>query len=86
MPKLAEFFGISIYVYYRDHAPPHFHAISGDREVWIGVNDLAILRGGLGPRATGLVLEWASEHQAELAVVWTRARHHQPLGRIEPLR
>jgi len=86
MPKLSEFFGISIYVYYRDHAPPHFHAISGDREVWIGVTDLAILRGGLGPRATGLVLEWASKHQDELADAWTRARNHERPDPIEPLR
>jgi hypothetical protein len=25
MPRISEFFGIAIYMYYRDHAPPHFH-------------------------------------------------------------
>ena len=29
MPRIAEFYGIAIYTYFRDHAPPHFHAIYG---------------------------------------------------------
>ena len=32
MPKRSQFFGIAIYMYYRDHAPPHFHAIYGEHE------------------------------------------------------
>jgi len=86
MPRISYFFGISIYVYYRDHAPPHFHAVHADKEAWLGISDLAILRGGLGPRATGLVLEWASQHREELHDAWTRARNHEPLQPIEPLR
>ncbi|WP_353616310.1 DUF4160 domain-containing protein [Bacillus sp. es.034] len=27
MPKISEFGGISIYLYYNDHDPPHFHVI-----------------------------------------------------------
>lgn len=26
MPKLSSFYGMTVYMYYRDHAPPHFHA------------------------------------------------------------
>ena len=26
MPRLSEFYGIAIYMYWQDHAPPHFHA------------------------------------------------------------
>ena len=32
MPRLSLFYGIAIYMYYRDHAPPHFHAIYGEKE------------------------------------------------------
>lgn len=32
MPRIAYFYGVAIYMYYRDHAPPHFHAIYGDDE------------------------------------------------------
>jgi Domain of unknown function (DUF4160) len=27
MPRLSEFYGIAIYMYFADHNPPHFHAI-----------------------------------------------------------
>ena len=26
MPCVCEFYGVAIYFYYNDHAPPHFHA------------------------------------------------------------
>jgi hypothetical protein len=35
MPELSRFLGIVIAMYYRDHAPPHFHAIYGDYEATI---------------------------------------------------
>ena len=37
MPELSRFLGIVIAMYYRDHAPPHFHAIYGDAEVTIEI-------------------------------------------------
>jgi len=30
MPVVSRFLGIAIAIYYRDHAPPHFHAIYGE--------------------------------------------------------
>jgi len=50
MPKISEFFGIVIYVYYREHLPPHFHAIYGEEEVLIAIDDLSVLSGRLTPR------------------------------------
>ena len=35
MAELSRLLGIVIGMYYRDHAPPHFHAIYGDAEVTI---------------------------------------------------
>jgi Domain of unknown function (DUF4160) len=35
MPELSRFLGIVIAMYYRDHGPPHFHAIYGDHEATI---------------------------------------------------
>ncbi len=86
MPKISEFFGIAIYVYYREHMPPHFHAIYGDEEVLIAIDDLSVLGGRLAPRAMGLVIEWANLHQDELRGVWAQAMAQQPLDKIEPLR
>ena len=32
MPRVSEFFGIAIYMYYNDHMPPHFHAEYAEHE------------------------------------------------------
>ncbi|HEX7449409.1 MAG TPA: DUF4160 domain-containing protein [Pirellulales bacterium] len=85
MPEISRFFGIAIKVYYRDHAPPHFHAEYGGDEAMIGIDSLAVLAGKLSSRAMGLVLEWAALHQAELRKVWVQARNFEPLDRIDPL-
>jgi hypothetical protein len=70
MPRIAEFYGIAIYMYFRDHAPPHFHAIYGryDAEVEITTGD--ILKGTLPRRAARLVWEWRQEYQHELEENW----------------
>jgi hypothetical protein len=33
MPVLSRFFGIVIYMYWRDHMPAHFHAKYQDEEI-----------------------------------------------------
>ena len=86
MPKISEFFGIAIYVYWRDHGPPHFHAVYAGEEVAITIEDVRVLSGRLPPRATGLVIEWATLHQEELRKIWRQAENLEPLGVIEPLR
>jgi hypothetical protein len=30
MPEISRLLGIVIYMYYKDHAPPHFHAEYGE--------------------------------------------------------
>ena len=37
MPEISRFLGIVIAMYYRDHAPPHFHALYGEHEVTISI-------------------------------------------------
>lgn len=86
MPKISEFFGIVIYVYYRDHGPAHFHALYGGDEVLVAIDDLSVLEGRLTPRAMGLVIEWATLHQNDLQQVWQQALAHEPLSHIAPLR
>jgi Domain of unknown function (DUF4160) len=34
VPRLSEFYGIVIYMYWGDHSPPHFHAIYGEHEAF----------------------------------------------------
>jgi hypothetical protein len=51
----------------------------------VAIETLGVIAGKLPPRATGMVLEWASEHQEELLETWALARQMEPLGKIDPL-
>lgn len=46
MPRISFFYGIVVTMYYRDHDPPHFHAIYGDEEAQIVIATLEVLSGG----------------------------------------
>ena len=85
MPRLSEFFGIAIYMYWGDHGPPHFHARYAGHKASITIEELSLLAGSLPPRALGLVMEWAALHQGELRVAWDRASKHEAPGTIPPL-
>ena len=85
MPRISEFYGIAIYMYYRDHPPAHFHAIYGDYEALIGIDTLDVYKGWLPGRGMSLVLDWASRHGTQLQENWSRARARLPLLPIPPL-
>jgi hypothetical protein len=72
-------------MYYNDHSPPHFHARYGGQEVVVAIDSFAILDGRLPPRVLGLVLEWASLHQAELRARWEQARSGRAVDPVPPL-
>jgi hypothetical protein len=85
MPRISAFYGIVIYMNWREHQPPHFHAVYGDDEVSVGIIPVAILSGGLPPRALTMVLDWATLHQRELRRDWDRAQALKPRAAIPPL-
>ncbi len=85
MPELSRFYGIVIKMHYNDHNPPHFHAEYASDALVVDVNTLAIIGGRIPPRATGLVMEWAAQHQADLQQAWAQTRNMEPLDRIDPL-
>jgi hypothetical protein len=84
MPELSRFLGIVIAMYYRDHNPPHFHAIYGDFEITVEVATGKV-NGDFPKRALAHVLEWKNIHTAELMNAWSLARASNPLPRIDPL-
>ena len=85
MPQISRFFGIIVYMYFNDHAPPHFHAEYAESEAVYDINTLEILRGYLPRRAHSMVVEWASIHRQALRDNWDRACQMEPLEDIEPL-
>ena len=85
MPTISFFYGIVIQMFWRDHGPPHFHALYGDDEVLIDLRNLRVIRGSLPRRAMALVLEWADENRVELMEDWNLCSQLQPPKPIKPL-
>jgi uncharacterized protein DUF4160 len=86
MPEVSRFYGIIIRMYFDEHDPPHFHAISSGAEAQIGIDPIRLLRGDLPHRAFSMVVEWAALHQHELMDNWNRLRADQPAQKVLPLR
>ena len=84
MPEIPRFLGIVVRMYYRDHAPPHFHAEYGDHEVTVEIAT-GLVSGRFPRRALNAVLDWYAMHQEELLENWDLARQELPLQPIEPL-
>lgn len=78
MGKLHQIGNISIRVYANDHLPPHFHAVTPDREALIAIKTLAVLQGGLSGRARATVLARASVNRAVLTAEWNRINPRFP--------
>ena len=85
MPRVSQFYGVVIYMYFNDHLPSHFHAEYGSFEAVYAIDTLEVLRGQLPRRAHIMVIEWALAHRNELRDNWRKARELQPLEQIEPL-
>jgi len=85
MLSISRFFGIVIFMYYDDHAPPHFHVRYGEYRAQMNIETLEILEGELPRRALSLVLEWAVLQRNELRLNWQKARDGLPMMEIEPL-
>ena len=86
MPEISRFYGIIIYMNYKDHNPPHFHARYGEFKVVIKISDFAIMDGKLPPKAYGIVMEWAVAHKGELMRNWNAAKNNKQPSAIEPLK
>lgn len=85
VPRISTFYGIVITMYYRDHEPPHFHAVYGEHQAQIVIATLEPLFGELPSRALRLVREWAELHRTELEENWEKARAREALDTIAPL-
>ena len=88
MPRLSEFFGIVISMYYGDvgpHSAPHFHARYGEFRASVSIPDAEILAGHLPRRQRRFVQAWAELHADELERAWARAVQGEIPTSIDPL-
>lgn len=71
-------------MYYKDHAPPHFHALYGDYEITVEITS-GVVEGKFPKRALNAVLEWHELYKNELGRNWEAARDGNALDKIDPL-
>ncbi len=86
MPTISMFRGIKIFMNWREHQPPHFHATYGGDEVLISIKELEVLDGNIPSKQLKMLLGWAAFHQEELMENWELAESKQELFTIEPLK
>ena len=84
MPVISRFFGIAIYIYWREHAPPHFHAKYQEYEITVNIESGEV-NGKMSKRALSLIQEWREKHIDELKENWRRAEQRMSLKYIDPL-
>lgn len=84
MPIISQFFGIIIFMYWRDHPPPHFHAKYGDDEIIVKI-ETGEVTGTMSKRAITLIQEWRKLHKNELTENWRLSEQKKALRQIKPL-
>ncbi len=86
MPFISEFFGIKIYMYWDEHAPPHFYAEYANMKALISIRDAVVMKGMMPSRQLKLVLAWCELHEQELLENWDVAQAHGELFKIDPIK
>ena len=66
-PLIEKFNGIRIWVFGRDHRPPHIHVEYGEEMVIIEIEHGDILAGSIPARKLRMVLEWLSKTENKKA-------------------
>jgi len=85
MPTISWFFGISIRMFFNDHAPPHFHAFYGRHEARVSIETAQIIGGSLPTAQRRLVQEWTLRYRDRLMTDWALVRKSQAPERIPGL-
>ncbi|MFB9952630.1 DUF4160 domain-containing protein [Rhizobium puerariae] len=63
---------MKIQIFADDHHPPHFHVVTPDHEVLIGLAKLEIPAGSIDRRSLGTAMAWVTENREVLEDAWQR--------------
>jgi hypothetical protein len=78
MPTIAIFYGIVIQMYWRDHPPPHIHAIYQGFEALVAIESGKVIGGKLPPNALRMVRQWVLLRKRLLLENWRRGCMREP--------
>ena len=84
MPEISRFLGIVVFMNFKDHNPPHFHAMYGDYHITVEINT-GVVEGKFPKRALSLLMEWYEIHKDELLNNWETLRNEGSYEKISPL-
>jgi hypothetical protein len=70
MPRIAYFFGISIYMYIDDHGVPHCHAVYGDYAGAFSIENGDLLAGQMPPTQSQKIKQFILGNTDTLMEKW----------------
>lgn len=70
MPCIKIIDSVKIYMYSRDHNPPHFHVMYAEFEELIEIKSLETYTGSISKKQRKKVIDWASAKQDYLMKKW----------------
>ena len=82
MPLISTFYGVQIYIYYREHGRPHYHAFYQGFEATFDIQTGQILLGTFPPKVASILEDWTRLRHNELMLAWRLARFGEPLPKI----
>jgi hypothetical protein len=85
MPEVCRFYGIIIYMFFKEYNPPHFNVKYGEYEAVIDI-EYGVVHGDIPRRALCLIFDWLDLHKDELIKNWKLMEERKPLQKIEPLK
>jgi len=83
MPVIAVVEGMLVMIYFKDHGPPHFHVEFGEFQAGISIATLSVMDGTLPIAKRRKLLEWAKDHQDQLAQAWQDVQRERKPRRIK---
>lgn len=83
--RSSYFYGISIYVQFLDHNPPHIHAIYQSFKGQYAIDTGELMAGKMPNKAHALIQEWIKVRRESLNQVWDLAKQGKQVFPVQPL-
>jgi hypothetical protein len=90
VPRIANFDGLVVKLYFNDHPPPHVHVYAGRvghpgvQSARVSIDTGELIDGVLAPAKAALVRSWCTQHRRTLHADWQRAQLNlHPTGRYD---
>lgn len=74
MPTYFIIDGVKIELYFKDHNPPHFHAIFSEYDAMIEIKTQSILNGSLPGNKKKRIIQWAKSNEKTLMAIWNNLK------------